>query len=287
MAQAGEKRFSYEELEAIAKYLKENTKYRPTVGIVCGSGLGDLVNAIENPETFPYDKIPNFPVSTVQGHAGNLVFGILNGKQVVCMQGRFHYYEGYSLNKVTAPIRVMSLLGVKTVIVTNAAGGINPSFKVGDIMILKDHINFLSLAGANPLHGPNDQRFGERFPALNNAYTKDLQKLAKDIGQELNFGSFLREGVYACVGGPSYETTAEINFLHKIGADAVGMSTAHEVIVAAHSGMQCLGISLITNAAELSYDVSNDISHEEVIEAGKKRSKDVEKLVKCFVQKLN
>ncbi|XP_028410083.1 purine nucleoside phosphorylase-like [Dendronephthya gigantea] len=286
MAQESANRFSYEELQGIAKFLLDNTTYRPTTGIVCGTGLGDLVKAIENPRTFPYNEIPNFPVSTVKGHAGNLVFGILNGKQVVCMQGRFHYYEGYSLDKVTAPIRVMHLLGIKTLIVTNAAGGINPSFNIGDVMILKDHINFPSLAGANPLRGPNDERFGERFPPMNAAYNRDLQKLAKTSGQELGFGSFLREGVYACVGGPSFETTAELNFLHRVGADAVGMSTAHEVIAAAHCGIQSLGISLITNAAELSYDAESKISHEEVLEVGKKRSKDVEKLVKCVIQKL-
>lgn len=286
MAQAGDHRLSFEELDAIAKNLLESTKYRPTIGIVCGTGLGALVNAIGNPDTFPYSKIPNFPVSTVQGHAGNLVFGILNGKQVVCMQGRFHYYEGYSLNKVTVPIRVMHLLGVKTMIVTNAAGGINPSFKVGDIMILKDHINLLSLAGENPLRGPNDDRFGPRFPPLNNAYSKELKDLARKTAEELNLGSFLREGVYACVGGPSFETTAELRFLQMVGADAVGMSTAHEVVVAAHCGMRCLGISLITNAAILSYDNDNDVSHEEVLEVGKRRSADVEKLVKCIVQKL-
>ncbi|XP_030608732.1 purine nucleoside phosphorylase-like isoform X2 [Archocentrus centrarchus] len=223
---------SYEECKTTADWLLSNTQVRPTVGIVCGSGLGGLAEMIKDPQIFKYSDIPNFPRSTVHGHAGRLVFGTLKGKPCVCMQGRFHLYEGYPIQKITLPMRVFKLMGVETMIMTNAAGGLNQDYKVGDIMIIKDHINMPGFSGVNPLSGPNDDRFGLRFPCMSDAYDRKLRKLAHDVAAELGYSDFLREGVYCVLGGPSFETIAECRMLHRIGADAVGMSTVHEVIVA-------------------------------------------------------
>lgn len=245
---------------------------RPEIGLVLGSGLGDLVEQIEDPKIIPYQEIPHFPVSTVSGHAGRLVGGIIKGKNVVAMQGRFHYYEGYSLTEVTFPIRVMQKLGIRTLIVTNAAGGLNPDFQPGDLMLITDHINFL---GINPLRGKNYSELGPRFPDMTEAYDPFLRQLARKAAQSL--GITLQEGVYAWVGGPSYETPAEVRMLQMLGGDAVGMSTVPEVIVANHGGMKVLGLSCITNvAAGLGH---TKLDHREVVETAQRGGQNFQRLI--------
>ncbi|XP_031688035.1 purine nucleoside phosphorylase-like isoform X3 [Oncorhynchus kisutch] len=248
--------------------------------------MGGLADMLKDQVAFNYKDIPNFPQSTVHGHAGRLVFGTLKGRPCVCMQGRFHLYEGYAIQKITLPMRIFSLLGVETVMLTNAAGGLNQDFKVGDIMIMKDHINMPGFAGSNPLAGVNDDRFGVRFPCMSDAYNRELQQLAVDVGQELGYGDFLREGVYCVLGGPSFETIAECRMLHKLGADAVGMSTAHEVIAARHCGMRVFALSLITNRAVMDYDSEEKANHEEVLETGQHRAIQLEKLISTMVTRM-
>ncbi|XP_017292720.1 purine nucleoside phosphorylase 5a [Kryptolebias marmoratus] len=281
-----QKGYSYEDCKATADWLQTQTDVRPTVGIVCGSGLGGLADMLKDQVAFNYKDIPNFPQSTVHGHAGRLVFGTLKGRPCVCMQGRFHLYEGYPIQKITLPMRIFKLLGVQTVILTNAAGGLNQDFKVGDIMVIKDHINMPGFAGNNPLVGPNDERFGVRFPCMSDAYDRDLKQLAMDIGQELGYGDFLKEGVYCVLGGPSFETVAECRILHKLGADAVGMSTAHEVIVARHCGLRVIALSLITNLVVTDYDSEEKANHDEVLQTGKQRAKQLEQLVSTVVTRI-
>uniref|UniRef100_A0A3Q3JN64 Purine nucleoside phosphorylase n=1 Tax=Monopterus albus TaxID=43700 RepID=A0A3Q3JN64_MONAL len=278
--------YSYEDCMATADWLMAQTDIRPTVGIVCGSGLGGLADTLKDQVAFNYKDIPNFPQSTVHGHAGRLVFGTLKGRPCVCMQGRFHLYEGYPVQKVALPMRIFKLLGVETVILTNAAGALNEDFKVGDIMIIKDHINMPGFAGNNPLVGPNEERFGVRFPCMSDAYDRELQQLAMDVGQDLGYGEFLREGVYCVVAGPSFETIAESRMLHRLGADAVGMSTAFEVIVARHCGMRVFAFSLITNQVVMDYDSEEKANHEEVLEAGKQREQQVEQLICTMVTRI-
>ncbi|MGL5245002.1 MAG: purine-nucleoside phosphorylase, partial [Sarcina sp.] len=231
-------------IQTAADYIKSKSKYTPTVGLILGSGLGAIADQIESPEFYPYNEIPNFPVSTVEGHAGRLVVGKFQGKEVVAMQGRFHYYEGYNMQEVTCPVRVMKLLGVETIIVTNAAGAVNVDYVPGDLMIISDHIN---LSGANPLVGKNLSEFGTRFPDMSNAYDKDLRAKVKEIAANLSIE--VREGVYTMFSGPTYETPAEIRMARTLGSDAVGMSTVPEVIVANHSGMKVIGVSCMTNMA--------------------------------------
>uniref|UniRef100_A0A3B4A889 Purine nucleoside phosphorylase n=1 Tax=Periophthalmus magnuspinnatus TaxID=409849 RepID=A0A3B4A889_9GOBI len=273
----------YELCRSTADWLMAQTQVRPVVGIVCGSGLGGLAEMIKDPEIFKYSDIPNFPKSTVHGHAGRLVFGTLKGKPCVCMQGRFHLYEGYPIQKITLPMRVFKLMGVQTMIMTNAAGGLNPDFKVGDVMFIKDHINMPGFAGVNPLCGHNEDRFGVRFPCMSDAYDRELRQLALTVGAELGFSDFLKEGVYCVLGGPSFETIAECRMLNRLGADAVGMSTVHEVIVARHAGMRCFALSLISNKAVMDYDSEERANHEEVLETGRMRAKQLEKLVSTLV----
>nr|XP_040035598.1 purine nucleoside phosphorylase 5a [Gasterosteus aculeatus aculeatus] len=281
-----DKGYGYEECEATADWLLARTGVRPAVGIVCGSGLGGLADMLKDQVAFNYEDIPNFPQSTVHGHAGRLVFGTLKGRSCVCMQGRFHLYEGYPVQKITLPIRIFKLLGVDTVMLTNAAGGLNRDFKVGDIMVIKDHLNLPGFAGVNPLSGPNDERFGARFPCMSDAYDGALRQMAMHVGRELGYGDFLKEGVYCVLGGPSFETIAESRMLHKLGADAVGMSTAHEVIVARHCGMRVLALSLITNQAVMDYDSEAKANHEEVLETGTRRAAQLERLVSTMVTKM-
>lgn len=244
--------------QAIEK-VRSNINEPPTVGLILGSGLGVLAEEIEQPVKIPYNQIPGFPVSTVEGHKGQLVYGKLNGVSVIAMQGRFHFYEGYTLDKVTFPVRIMKEIGVKNLIVTNAAGGINKALEPGDLMLITDHINNI---GANPLIGPNDSSFGVRFPDMSKAYNEELLNLAKEAGEKLHIP--LKQGVYISNSGPAYETPAEVRMLSKLGADAVGMSTVPEVIVARHCGINILGISCISNMAAGILD--QPLSHEEVIE---------------------
>ncbi len=259
--------FTFAEIKAAADYIQTQTRYRPTVGLILGSGLNSLANEIENADQIPYDQIPNFPVSGVVGHAGQLVIGNLGGQTILVMQGRTHFYEGYSPAHITLPVRVMRLLGVETLIVTNAAGGLNQDFKVGDLMLITDHINLLGMSGHNPLLGPNLEEFGPRFPSMTHAYHPDLLALARRVAGSL--GLSLREGVYVGLSGPFFETPAENRFLRAIGADAVGMSTVSEVTVANHAGMQVLGLTSVTNISILDINSKAETNHEEVLEAGK------------------
>jgi purine-nucleoside phosphorylase len=252
----------YDQVMEAVTFIRGRVPSRPEVAIILGSGLGDLAAEIRDATAIPYGKIPHFARSTVVGHAGRLLLGTLAERPVVVMQGRFHFYEGYSPAALTLPVRVMSALGARTLLVTNAAGGINPAYRPGDFMLISDHIYLPGLAGANPLLGPNDERFGERFPPLAKAYDAELRALARSVAAHTS-GLTLHEGVYVMVGGPSYETGAELRFLRAIGADAVGMSTAPEVVVARHMGMRVLGISLITNAATGAE--TEEIKHEEVL----------------------
>ena len=254
-------------IEEAATAVRSLTKYQPTIGLVLGSGLSGLAAEIEAPDIIPYEKIPHWPVSTVQGHSGQLVIGKLGGKTVLVQQGRSHFYEGYSPAQVTLPVRVMRALGVQTIILTNAAGGINRDFNPGDLMLITDHLNFVGMAGNNPLRGPNDDAIGPRFPDVTHAYTPALRDLARKTAVSLDLD--LKEGVYAYLAGPSFETPAELRFLHMIGVDAVGMSTVPTVLVAAHAGMRVLGISSITNKAILEPVADAEVSHEEVLETGK------------------
>ncbi|OGI04393.1 MAG: purine-nucleoside phosphorylase [Candidatus Melainabacteria bacterium GWF2_37_15] len=249
---------------------------KPDIGIILGSGLGQLANEIDGIK-IPYAEIPGFKTSTIQGHAGNLIVGTLNSKSIIAMQGRLHYYEGHTFQEIVYPVRVMKLLGVKTLIVTNAAGGINKSFTPGDLMIIEDHIN---LTGNNPLIGPNIDSLGVRFPDMSEAYSKNFIDIAEQSAKKL--GINLRKGVYIAVTGPSYETPAEIRMFRSLGAEAVGMSTVPEVIAARHAGMDILGISCITNMACGILD--QPLCHEEVIQVTKKVEKDFVALVKEVVK---
>ncbi len=252
-----------QKIEEAASFITEKLSATPKVGLILGSGLGMLADEIENPVKIKYESIPGFPVSTVEGHAGQLVCGTLMGVHVVAMQGRFHFYEGYELDAVTFPVRVMKELGVEKLVVTNAAGGVNPDLNPGDLMLITDHINN---TGQNPLIGPNDSKLGVRFPDMSTGYDKALQKIAHDVAKQMNLD--LKEGVYVWNTGPSYETPAEIRMLQKLGGDAVGMSTVPEVIVARHAGMDCLGISCISNMA--AGILNQPLSHNEVIETTEK-----------------
>lgn len=233
-----------------------------SIGIILGTGLGELGKAIEVRETVSYTKIPHFPVSTVEGHKGNLLIGRFGGKNVIAMQGRFHYYEGYSMQEVTFPVRVLHALGVKTLFVSNASGGVNPGFSVGDLMVITDHIN---LFPEHPLHGKNYDELGPRFPNMADAYSPRLVALADEVAAKE--GIKLQKGVYAGLQGPTFETPAEYRWIRVIGGDAVGMSTVPEIIVARHAGMECFGISIITDVAS-SHDELAKTNHEEVQEVG-------------------
>ena len=252
----------YEQVAESVASIRARVSLKPTVALILGSGLGELAAEVRDATAIPYGEIPHFARSTVVGHAGRLLIGTLADVPVVMMQGRFHFYEGYTPQVLTLPVRVMSALGAQTLLVTNAAGGINPAYRPGDFMLISDHINLPGLSGANPLLGTNDERFGERFPPLAKAYDANLRALARSVAANMS-SLTLHEGIYAMVGGPSYETGAELRFLRAIGADAVGMSTAPEVVVARHMGMQVLGISLITNAATGAE--SEEVKHKEVL----------------------
>lgn len=266
-------------IQVSSDYILKKSNHSPEIGLILGSGLGSLVNLIENAEFFPYEDLPNFPVSTVEGHAGRLVIGTLQGKTVVAMEGRFHYYEGYKMEEVTFPIRVMNLLGVKTIIVTNAAGAVNTSFNPGDLMVIKDHIN---LSGTNPLIGKNLDSFGTRFPDMSNAYDKDLRKIVQNIATSLKLD--IKQGIYAMMTGPTYETPAEIRMVRAIGADAVGMSTVPEVIVANHCGIKVIGISCLTNMAAGILD--EPLNHSEVIETSNRVKNNFISLMSSLVEEL-
>ncbi|VDN11796.1 unnamed protein product [Dibothriocephalus latus] len=277
---------SYEDAQAVCNIIKPRIPCTPRVGIICGSGLGTLAETVIDPVIIKYEEIKQFPRSTVVGHAGNLVFGKLGGKYVMVMQGRFHPYEGYDMSQVTLPVRVMKLLGVEYIIVTNAAGGLNPKYNVGDIVFIKDHINFPSLSGKNALVGPNDERFGTRFPSMNNTYRKDLRELARKIANEMNISSIVHEGVYFASSGPAYETPAEARMIRVLGGDLAGMSTAHETMVASHCGLKVFAMSLVTNKVMVEEDSSAVTNHAEVLETSKKRTETMKELVTKIVAEM-
>lgn len=257
--------FTLQQIDEVAKAVQARTSQRPRVSIILGSGLNDLADAVQNPDVIPFGDLPHFPVSTVFGHAGRLVIGELEGQTVFVMQGRIHFYEGYTMAQVTLPIRVMQRLGIETMIVTNAAGGVNPEFLAGDVMLITDNLNLMGMTGHNPLMGPNYDEIGPRFPDMSQPYDHALNDLARSVAKKEKLT--LREGTYAGLSGPSFEGPADLRFLRLAGADSVGMSTVPEVLVARHGGMKVLGFSGISNKANL--DGSTVTTHEEVIEAGK------------------
>jgi len=252
------------EIDQTTDEVRSRISKKPRIGMILGSGLGPLADNVEDPVTIPYGELPNWPVSTVIGHEGRLVIGELEGQDVLVMQGRTHYYEGHSMDRVAMPVRVMQRLGIEFFFVTNAAGAVNPDFEPGGLMLITDHLNFVGMAGANPLRGPNLDEFGPRFPDMSQAYDLELIDIARKVAAENDFR--LNEGVYVGLAGPSFETPADLRFLRAVGVDAVGMSTVHEVTVARHGGMRVLGVSGISNKANL--DGSTITTHEEVLEAG-------------------
>ncbi|WP_239614037.1 purine-nucleoside phosphorylase [Cohnella mopanensis] len=266
-------------IEEAAAFIRSTTDVRPEIGLILGSGLGVLGDELEDAVTIPYEDIPHFPVSTVEGHAGELLIGKLQGRSVVLMRGRFHMYEGYEPERTALPVRVMKALGVTTLLVTNAAGGVNLGYKPGNLMLISDHIN---MTGRNPLIGPNDNALGVRFPDMSDAYSSRLRKIAKETAAELGFP--VQEGVYVGLLGPNYETPAEIRMLRTLGVDAVGMSTVSEVIVARHSGIEVLGISCISNMAAGILD--QPLSHEEVMETTEQVKEQFLSLVLTVIPKM-
>lgn len=253
------------EIDEAANFIRRKISISPKIGLVLGSGLGGLAEDVKNAVVIPFKDIPHWPVSTIEGHVGQLLIGDLYGKPSMVMQGRVHYYEGYPMDQVTFPIRVMQRLNVGTIILTNAAGAIAPDYQPGDVMVLNDHIALIGMAGLNPLRGPNLTEFGPRFPDMSKPYDKDLIKLAHQVAVDHKID--LHEGVYVCLSGPSFESPADLRFLRVIGADAVGMSTVPETIVARHGGTRILAFSGISNKANL--DGSTETTHEEVLQAGK------------------
>ena len=257
--------FTLEQIDQVANAVRAKIDIKPRVGIILGSGLNDLAASVMNAVVIPYEDLPHWPVSTVEGHAGQLVIGTLEEQPVLVMQGRVHFYEGYTMGHVTLPVRVMQRLNLEILIVTNAAGGVNSDFVPGDVMLITDNLNLMGMSGLNPLMGPNLDELGPRFPDMSQVYDKELGAIVREVATDA--GITLREGVYCGLSGPSFESPADLRFLRMAGADAVGMSTVPEVIVANHGGLRSLGLSGISNKANL--DGSTVTTHEEVIEAGK------------------
>jgi purine-nucleoside phosphorylase len=268
-----------EKIKATANYIEERINARPEIGIILGTGLGGLVNDIEILESIPYDEIPNFPVSTVEGHAGRLIYGKLGNKEVLAMQGRFHYYEGYAMKEVTFPVRVMKYVGVSHLFVSNASGGLNPGWHVGDIVLINDHINFFP---EHPLHGKNENELGPRFPDMSKVYDERLRNKAKLIALEHNIQ--VKEGVYIGVQGPTFETPAEYKMFRVLGGDVIGMSTVPEVIVARHMGIRVFGISIITDSGVPGEIV--EISHEEVQQVAMKAEPKMTRIMKELIESI-
>lgn len=269
---------SYSHFEAAAAMIHQATDIEPKVGMILGSGLSPLANAVENSVSFDYRELPHFPVSTVVGHVGRLIVGHLEGQPVVVMQGRTHYYEGYSMAEITFPVRVLQVLGIEMLIVTNAAGGLDPQFRAGDVMLITDHINLIGMAGLNPLRGPNLDEFGPRFPDMSEVYDAELRSQARQVAADK--GITMHEGIYICLAGPSYETMADLEFLRTIGADAVGMSTVPEATVARHGGTRVLGLSGISNVLPVAGEPVVETDHEEVLAAGEKLTPRLEAIIR-------
>jgi len=274
--------FSLAQIDRVTDSVRARISQKPRIGIILGTGLGDVAEAVEQPLFIPYIDIPDWPISTVKGHKGQIVAGNLAGQPVIVLQGRVHYYEGYSMGRVTLPVRILQRLGMEILIVTNAAGAINPDFEPGDVMIITDHISMMGMAGLNPLRGPNLDELGERFPDMSQAYDRQLIKLAREIA--LSNRLKVREGVYIGLAGPSFETPADLRFLRSIGADSVGMSTVPEVIVARHGNTRVMGLSGISNKANL--DGNTLTTHEEVLEAGKMLAPKIKTLIQGVIKDL-
>jgi purine-nucleoside phosphorylase len=273
---------SLAQIDETVQKIKSKASIQPVAGIILGSGLNGLADSVQKAVNIAYSDLPNFPVSTVHGHIGRFVIGELEGRPVLVMQGRIHYYEGYTMGQVTLPVRVMQRMGIPSMIVTNAAGGVHPDFEPGDVMLITDQLNLMGMSGLNPLMGPNLDEIGPRFPDMSQPYDKAYNDLARSIAKEN--GITLREGVYAGLSGPSFESPADLRFLRNAGVDAVGMSTVPEVIVARHGNMRVLGLSGISNKANL--DGSTVTTHEEVIEAGNVITPKVEKIVRGVLRGL-
>lgn len=276
--------FAMSHFEAAAAAVREWVELQPRVGLILGSGLNPLAGAVEGDVYIPYKEIPHFPATTIEGHSGRLVIGRLEDQAVAVMQGRAHYYEGHSMAEVTFPVRVMQVLGIEVLIVTNAAGGLNQEFRVGDVMLIADHINLVGMSGPNPLRGPNLDEFGPRFPDMSEPYDLHLRMLAKQAAVEADVP--LQEGVYIGLAGPSFETRADLRFLRLIGADAVGMSTVPEVTVARHGGTRVLGLSGISNIASVEDAPAVETSHEEVLEAGRMLVPKMETIIRGVLRAL-
>jgi len=273
---------TYNEIDAATDAVRARITTIPDIALILGSGLGELAESVENATVIPTQEIPFWPVSTVPGHKGRLVIGELEGKKVLVLQGRTHYYEGHQTSKIGLPIRVMQRLGVKTLILTNASGGLNDDYYPGDLMIIKDHLGLLPMAGENPLRGPNLDEFGPRFPDMSAIYNPELIELTENVAAQL--GVEMRKGVYVGLSGPSFETPADCRFLKMVGADAVGMSTVPEAIVAKHGGMAVLGIATITN--KIDPDGTNQATHQEVLEVGDQLAPKLMKVIRGVLQKL-
>lgn len=274
--------FTLAEIDQVTEAIRKQVTIQPRIGIILGSGLGSLADSIETPLSIPYNALPHMPISTVPGHPGRWVIGFLEGKAVMAMQGRVHYYEGYSMAEVGLPVRVMARMGIAILFVTNAAGAVNPAFEPGDLMLITDHLNLIGMAGLSPLRGPNLDEFGPRFPDMSRAYDRDLIALAQRVAEEQ--GIPLHRGIYVCLAGPSFETPADLRFLRLCGADAVGMSTVPEVTVARHSNLRVLGISGISNKANLDGDTPT--THEEVLAAGQMIVPKLSTLIKGVLRQL-
>jgi len=272
--------FTLEQIDQVTDVVRSKIDISPRVGIILGSGLSDLAASVENAVTIPYRDLPLWPISTVEGHVGQLVIGELESQPVLVMQGRVHFYEGYTMGQVTLPVRVMERLGIEIMIVTNAAGGVNPDFVPGDVMLITDNLNLMGMSGLNPLMGPNLDELGPRFPDMSQVYDKELGALVR--GFAAKEGMTLREGIYCGLSGPSFESPADLRFLRLAGADAVGMSTVPEVIVANHGGLRSLGLSGISNKANL--DGSAVTTHQEVIEAGKVITPKIEAIIRSVLK---
>ncbi|MFY8067495.1 MAG: purine-nucleoside phosphorylase [Flavobacterium sp.] len=266
----------WDKVQETVNYIKNKTNFTAEYGVILGSGLGGFTEDITIEHTLHYTEIPNFPVSTVQGHKGALVFGTIGTKKVVAMQGRFHFYEGYDMKQVTFPVRVMKYLGVEKLIVSNASGGVNPSYKVGDVAIITDHINMMP---EHPLRGHNDERFGPRFVNMSEPYSNAMNQKAFELAKSLNID--LKQGIYLALQGPTFETLAEYKMVKAVGADCVGMSTVPEVIVARHMNMECFGISVITDMGD--EDNIEEVNHEEVLQAAQKAEPHVRNLIKNLI----
>ena len=266
----------WDKVQETVSFIKNKTNFTPEYGVILGSGLGGFTEDIAIEHTLPYTEIPNFPVSTVQGHKGALVFGTIQGKKVVAMQGRFHFYEGYDMKQVTFPVRVMKYLGVERLIVSNASGGVNPEYVVGDVVVITDHINMMP---EHPLRGYNDERFGPRFVNMSEPYSKAMIEKAFELAEDLNL--YLKTGIYLGLQGPTFETLAEYKMVKALGADCVGMSTVPEVIVARHMNMECFGVSVITDMGD--EENIEEVNHEEVLQAAQKAEPHVRNLIKNLI----